>query len=97
MKINLNKPLFDLEGNAIPDSNMCLLLANNLSVHGRGDALKIWEIAKKLHSRDEFEIDSADLKLLKNFVETAKLPNTDQDLFPPISKAQLILALDEVK
>ena len=83
MKINLNSALLDLDGNEIADSNMRKILAQLLISETKGDALKFWDWAMKLHKGEILDLDKSDQEVFKNFVkETEKLPI--------ITKAQIL-------
>ena len=83
MKINLNSALLDLDGNEIADSNMGKILAQLLISETKGDALKFWDWAMKLHKGEVLDLDKSDQEVFKNFVkETEKLPI--------ITKAQIL-------
>lgn len=83
MKINLNSALVDLDGNEIADSNMGKILAQLLISETKGDALKFWDWAMKLHKGEVLDLDKSDQEVFKNFVkETEKLPI--------ITKAQIL-------
>ena len=83
MKINLNSALLDLDGNEIADSNMGKILAQLLISETKGDALKFWDWAMKLHKGEILDLDKSDQEVFKNFVkETEKLPI--------ITKAQIL-------
>ena len=86
MEITLNKDIIDLDGKAIPNSNMGKILANQLSQHKGGDALKLWDWAQKLYNGKKLDLDPSDLATLKNFVEhESGLPN--------ITRAQILAIL----
>lgn len=83
MKINLNSALVDLDGNEIADSNMGKILAQLLISETKGDALKFWDWAMKLHKGEVLDLDKSDQEVFKNFLkETEKLPI--------ITKAQIL-------
>ena len=73
MKINLNKPLKDLEGKDIENGNMGKLLANVMvGKSGSNDIIKIFELAQKFYRGENVELDTQDLKLVKDIVEKAE-------------------------
>jgi len=82
-KINLNKPITDLDGNAIPDSNLGKLVAQMLSTTNKGDALKYMAWAIKLHNGEELELDPTDFETLKSFIK-------DHEQLTVLSKAQML-------
>ena len=83
MKINLNSALVDLDGKEIADSNMGKILAQLLISETKGDALKFWDWAMKLHKGEVLDLDKSDQEVFKTFVkETEKLPI--------ITKAQIL-------
>lgn len=86
MKIQLNKNLVGLDGQEIDQSNMGKLLATILSSSNKGDALKFWSWATKLHSGEELDLDPSDMETLKNFVK-------DSEQLTILSKAQILQEL----
>lgn len=83
MKIDLNSALVDLDGKEIADSNMGKILAQLLISETKGDALKFWDWAMKLHKGEVLDLDKSDQEVFKTFVkETEKLPI--------ITKAQIL-------
>jgi len=82
-KINLNKAITDLDGNAIEGSNLGKLVAQMLVTSSKGDALKYMAWALKLHAGEELELDPSDKETLKNFIK-------DHDQLTVLSKAQML-------
>lgn len=85
MEVSLKKGLVDLEGKAIPDSDIGKIVANELAASKTGDALKFWDWAQKLYAGKKLDLDPSDLALLKNFVNSVDLP--------VITKAQILAIL----
>lgn len=88
MKLNFKKQLTNLDGAIIVDENNSPLMLNkilsNLLVLAKtGDSLKLYDIATKLHTIGEIELDTTDTALLKTFIEG--LPD-----LPVLTKAQLL-------
>ena len=83
MKINMNLPILDLEGKELPDSNIGKLVAQMLVQTSKGDALKYFHWAQKLHAGEELELDPSDSETLKSFVK-------DHDQITILAKAQAL-------
>lgn len=89
MKVNLNKPLINLDG--IEDkANIGQSLAYYLYHQSEGDPIKVDGWAKKLQALKELELDKSDYQFLKEFVKKNKL------MFIPL-KAQILEELGEFK
>lgn len=86
MKIQLNKNLIGLDGQVIDQSNMGKLLATILSSSNKGDALKFWSWAVKLHAGEQLDLDPSDAETLKNFVK-------ESEQLTILSKAQILQEL----
>lgn len=87
MKIDLNRPLLDLDGKEMAESNIGKSVANFLIAQREGDTLKLWEWAQKLHKGETLTLDKSDAKRFKELV-------LESNSFAVIFKAQLIEALD---
>lgn len=85
-KIDLNKAITDLDGNAIEGSNLGKLVAQMLVTSSKGDALKYMAWALKLHAGEGLELDPSDLQTLKSFIES-------HEQLTILSKAQILDAL----
>jgi len=85
-KVDLNKSITDLDGNAIEGSNLGKLVAQMLVTSSKGDALKYMAWALKLHAGETLELDPSDLQTLKSFVES-------HEQLTILSKAQILDAL----
>lgn len=83
MKIQLNKNLIGLDGQEIEQSNMGKLLAQILVSANKGDALKFWTWANKLHAGEDLDLDPSDAETLKNFIK-------DSEQLTILSKAQIL-------
>lgn len=72
MKLNLNKPLLDLDGNAVVQGGEEVILGKFLAAAlaaGKADEpIKFMDWAFKLHKEGEIEIDNADMDKMKSFV-----------------------------
>lgn len=84
MKLDFNQPLKNLDGTVIEDSNMGKILADQLALSAKGNALKYWELALKLHRGEEVDLDQADQAAVKEFIEK-------HEALPNLTKAQLLL------
>ncbi len=75
---NLKGEPFDGEGN-----NASTILSNFLASSNKGNAIKLWEWAQKVHQKKPLELDSTDAEVLMALVEST-------EAFPAITKAQII-------
>lgn len=82
-KIDLNKSITDLDGNAIEGSNLGKLVAQMLVTSSKGDALKYMAWALKLHAGESLELDPSDKETLRNFIK-------DHEQLTILSKAQML-------
>lgn len=87
MKINLNVPFVDLEGQEVADSNMGKTLANALANSDKGDAIKFWETAIKLQKGEVIDFDTSDQNAIKDFIKATPVSN--------LVKAQLLLKFEK--
>lgn len=69
MKIDMNMPIFGLDGVELPDSNLNKLVAQMLVNTSKGDALKYFHWAQKLYKGEVLELDPSDSETLKNFIK----------------------------
>jgi hypothetical protein len=82
-KIELNKPILNLDGSPIEGSNLGKLLSQMLAGSNKGDALKFMAWALKLHAGESIELDPTDKEVLKSFIlSNEQLTN--------LSKAQML-------
>ncbi len=70
MIIDLNKPVLNLDGEPIENSNLGRILANALANSPKGDALKFWEMAVKLHKYEPIDLDMSDQIMLSSFIKS---------------------------
>lgn len=84
MKLDFNQPIVGLDGIVIEGSNMGKILADQLVISTKGNALKYWEMALKLHRGEEVDLDQADQTMVKDFIEK-------HESLPNLTKAQLLL------
>lgn len=82
-KVDLNKSITDLDGNAIEGSNLGKLVAQMLVTSSKGDALKYMAWALKLHAGEPLDLDPSDKETLRNFIK-------DHDQLTILSKAQML-------
>lgn len=87
MKINLNKDLLSLDGEALNNGNAGKLVAQLLANAPKGDALKFWDWAVKLNKGEELDLDPSDLNVLIDFIKS-------NDTIFVIAKAQLLTMLN---
>jgi hypothetical protein len=96
--IECGRGIVDLLGTPIPGTGepggpltigktMANILMNSLSKGG--DDVKLYLLAIEMYKDADVEIDAADMKTLRNAIETAQTTR--------LLKAQLLLALDEAK
>jgi hypothetical protein len=83
MKVNMNQPILDLDGNSLPESNIGKLVAQMLVHSSKGDALKYWFWAQNLHAGKDLILDPSDVEKLKNFIK-------DNEQLTILSKAQAL-------
>lgn len=73
MKINLNKPLTDLDGNQINNMTLAKELAVGLSQQSDNpNPLKTWEWCQRLATTGELDLDTQDLEFFKSTIEKAR-------------------------
>jgi hypothetical protein len=80
MKINLNKVVTGLDGQALIDElghelNLGKMIAYNLASSNKGDSLKLTVWAFKLFNGEVLDLDKSDQKTLKEFVKESGLSN----------------------
>lgn len=92
MKLNLNKPCLQLNGKPLEDTELTLgqMFANMLVSGAKGDLLKFYGWGIKLTANETLTLDKADLKVMKEFVESNE--NTSILL-----RAQILEAILEVE
>lgn len=83
MKIDLNKPVLELDGTEAPNTTMGKILAQLLVSETKGDALKLWDWAQKLYKGEIIDLDKSDQETLKSLLK-------DTDRLPVITKAQIL-------
>lgn len=86
--MNFNKPMKGLNGQSVKDQNgkevtLGNVLANELVSGNKGDAVKFYGWALKLHEGKEIELDKSDTQTLKDFV-------TNNEQLTILAKAQLL-------
>lgn len=69
MKLDLNKPLLDLEGNPLEKQNIGKSLAVLLANASEGPAIKFIDWAMMLHKGEAVELDTTDMETLRRFIE----------------------------
>jgi hypothetical protein len=84
--INLNKNVIDLDGKEIEGANLGKIIAQTLIQSSKGDALKFWSWANKLHAGEELDLDDSDKETFKNFVK-------DNESLTILTKAQVLKSL----
>lgn len=81
--INLNKNVVDLDGKDIEGVNLGKIIAQTLVQSSKGDALKFWSWANKLHAGEPLDLDDSDKELFKNFIK-------ENDSLTILTKAQVL-------
>jgi hypothetical protein len=86
--MNFNKPIKNLTGQSMKDANgkevtLGYILAEQLVSGSKGDAVKFYGWALKLHEGKEIELDKSDTQTLKDFV-------TNNEQLTILAKAQLL-------
>ena len=88
MKLDLNKPLLNLEGTQIEDATIGKVLASNLAAASEGDAVKYMLWAVLLYKGSPIEVDKVDADKIEKFVENHRgLTN--------LAKAAILNEIDE--
>jgi len=90
--MNFNKPIKSLNGNVVKDQNgkevtLGSILADQLVSGSKGDAVKFYGWALKLHEGHELDLDKSDKQTLKDFV-------TNNEQLTILAKAQLLEQFD---
>lgn len=83
MKIDFNKPLLDLDGKELPDTNIGKILANVLCSQTKGDALKLYDWGRSMYKGEILDLDRADQDLLKSQIK-------DSESLTILAKAQML-------
>jgi len=84
MKLNLKKPIIDLSGKEIENSDLGQLLAQMLaSASTKENAIKMYYWATKLYAGEELDLDPSDTSILKSFIE-------GNEQLTVLAKAQLL-------
>jgi len=71
MKLDLNFNLLDIEGKEIEGLNAGKTVAKVLAQDTSGDALKMWDWAKKLHAGEELELDLSDFTKFRDYIKNS--------------------------
>lgn len=79
----MNVSILGLDGKELPESNVGKLIAQVLVQSNKGDALKIWHWAQKLHAGEELDLDPSDKEMLKNLIK-------DNETLTILAKAQAL-------
>ena len=87
--INLNFDLKGLDGETAL-GNVGQLLAGLLVGATKGDAIKHYNWALKLHNKEAIEVDLSDYRKIKSFVE-------ENEQITLLAKAQILNALEDAK
>lgn len=93
MKVDLNKPLLDLEGNAVSGEGAAPLgkiLATLMMQSNKGNPVKMYGWAQCLFSGKEIDIDKGDKKVLEDFIR-------DSETVTNLAKAQILEVFYAIK
>lgn len=90
MKLDFNLPIVGLDGTVIEGSNMGRILADQLAISAKGNALKYWEMATRLYKAEVIDLDQSDQTAVKEFIEK-------HESLPNLTKAQLLLVFIETE
>jgi hypothetical protein len=90
--MNFNKSITTLSGQVVKDQNgkdvtLGNVLADQLVAGTKGDAIKYYGWALKLHEGKELELDKSDTQTLKDFI-------TNNEQLTILAKAQLLEQFD---
>jgi hypothetical protein len=90
--MNFNKSITNLDGIAVVNQNgkevtLGSILADQLVSGSKGDAVKFYGWALKLHEGKELDIDKSDTQTLKDFI-------TNNEQLTILAKAQLLEQFD---
>jgi hypothetical protein len=90
--MDFNKPMKNLNGVSVKDQSgkditLCNILADQLVSGSKGDAVKFYGWALKLHEGKELDIDKSDTQTLKDFI-------TNNEQLTILAKAQLLEQFD---
>lgn len=69
MKLDLNKPVLNLEGDPIEESTAGKVLASNLAAATEGDPVKYMIWATLLYKGSPITVDKSDVSHIRKFVE----------------------------
>lgn len=81
--MNFNFNLKNLDGTPIEGANVGKVIAQALVQTPKGDAVKLFFLAQKLHAGEELELDPSDKDYLKTFIK-------DHETFTNLLKAQAL-------
>lgn len=90
IKIELNRPLTDLEGKPVRDILLGKQLAEVLSASTKGNSIKVIAWAIDLWKGEPLQVDDSDKQWLREFVESS-------DHMANLLKAQLLTVINEAK
>lgn len=82
-KLNFNLGFKGLDGVEMPGVNIGKTLGSALAADTKGDPLKKWSIAQRIHNGEEIELDPSDIQMLKDFT-------TNSEGFTILAKAQIL-------
>ncbi len=90
--MDFNKPIKSLNGQTVKNQNgtdvtLGSILADQLVSGSKGDAVKFYGWALKLHEGKELDIDKSDTQTLKDFI-------TNNEQLTILAKAQLLEQFD---
>lgn len=90
MKLDFNKPVLGLDDQPIEGAHLGKLIANIMAASSKGDAIKQYDMARKLYKGEVLDLDRADQKTLKDII-------TESDAITNLTKAQALEVFDKDK
>lgn len=73
MKIDMNKPLLDLDGKQIENETIGKNIARALMASNEGDALKQLDWSLKLYNGETIDLDTSDQETMKKAIQDSKM------------------------
>jgi len=83
MKLDFNFNLKDLDGNDIQGGEAGKIIANLLVQGTKGDPIKYWDWALKIHQKKPIDVELSDATTLEIFIKS-------HESLPILTKAQLL-------
>jgi hypothetical protein len=90
MKLDLNKPIFNLLSEPIPNTHLGKFLGDEIAASNSQPVVKFFDWAVKLYRTGLIEIDNSDRELIKKFIE-------DSPRMTVLVKGQLLKEINDLK